>query len=257
MFVDPLAKTFANWSPYNYVLDNPIRLVDPDGKAPTPYEAAIIASHVYGGKNAPKLVGGWKVSNHKFEDVNLRNSDTGLQSNVYERTDKETGVTEYVYASAGTFEWEDVKADIKQLYNGKSEQYSESVANAEIISQEVGTNELTYVGHSLGGGLASANSLKTGDAAITFNAAALSGKTVKNLNLTGNLKTITAYIVNGEFVDFMQGKIGMEAAGTIISLPAPNKYWAPDPVGSPINMKNRIKNHKIGVVIDQLENYHY
>jgi len=32
--VDPLAEDFASWSPYNYVLGNPISLVDPDGRAP-------------------------------------------------------------------------------------------------------------------------------------------------------------------------------------------------------------------------------
>ena len=32
--VDPLAADFASWSPYNYVLGNPIMLIDPDGRAP-------------------------------------------------------------------------------------------------------------------------------------------------------------------------------------------------------------------------------
>ena len=32
--VDPLANKFADWNPYNYTLNNPIRLVDPDGAAP-------------------------------------------------------------------------------------------------------------------------------------------------------------------------------------------------------------------------------
>ena len=32
--VDPLAEDYASWSPYNYVLGNPILLTDPDGEAP-------------------------------------------------------------------------------------------------------------------------------------------------------------------------------------------------------------------------------
>jgi RHS repeat-associated protein len=31
---DPLGNKFPNWSPYNYTLNNPVRLVDPDGQAP-------------------------------------------------------------------------------------------------------------------------------------------------------------------------------------------------------------------------------
>lgn len=34
--LDPLASEFSGWSPYNYVLGNPVSLVDPDGRSPGP-----------------------------------------------------------------------------------------------------------------------------------------------------------------------------------------------------------------------------
>jgi uncharacterized protein RhaS with RHS repeats len=34
MSLDPLAHRYLGWNPYNYVLNNPVRLIDPDGMAP-------------------------------------------------------------------------------------------------------------------------------------------------------------------------------------------------------------------------------
>jgi hypothetical protein len=90
-------------------------------------------------------------------------------------------VTEYAYATAGTEDIEkDGVADLVQPL-GASSQYSLSAQNATAISNQLGDIELTYTGHSLGGGLAALNSNLTRRSAVTFNAAGV-GMSTKYLN---------------------------------------------------------------------------
>ena len=118
----------------------------------------------------------------------------------------------------------DVSENAEQLWFGVAEQYLLSTNNAQEISAQLGYSELTFVGHSLGGGLASANALTTGDTGITFNAAGLSDKTKEQLSLFSGNAYIKAFIVQGEIVDQMQTEIGIRAEGIIVTLPPPRPY---------------------------------
>ncbi|MEM9884715.1 MAG: RHS repeat-associated core domain-containing protein [Bacteroidota bacterium] len=56
--VDPLAEEFAPWSPYSYSFNNPIRFVDPDGRAPEEYPIIRITKQKTG-KTADQRVLGY------------------------------------------------------------------------------------------------------------------------------------------------------------------------------------------------------
>ncbi len=209
--VDPLVAKYPSISSYVYCANNPIIFVDPDGQEPTPAEAARMAAHVYVDKKNNILTGGWQVSNRNF-GIQLQ-TDAGLKSLVYERV-VDGKVTEYTYATAGTENWQDWKENGKQPL-GLSDQYHSAAENAKTISKDLGETELTYTGHSLGGGEAAINSLVTdgdgkGRRAITFNAAGVGDITkVKEGTWKTRYKSerkIDAYILRTDPLNTLQNR---------------------------------------------------
>ncbi|SFD18183.1 RHS repeat-associated core domain-containing protein [Pseudoalteromonas denitrificans] len=151
----------------------------------------------------------------------LINEDTGFQAAVYYNSDTKA----YALAFAGTDpnHTGDIIANVHQGTGFPSAQYEQAVQLASAVKGFVGPNRsLTYVGHSLGGGLASAASLLTLRQAITFNAAGLHGNTTARYSIpVGRAKDfIKAYYVKGELLSSVQDSLSAfpRAVGSRIPL---------------------------------------
>jgi RHS repeat-associated protein len=235
--MDPMCEKYYHLSPYIYCGNNPVNYVDPDGKRPKAREAALMAAYAYRDNNAEKYIKelndtGWRVSNYETSIVKNYTHwyENGLQSELFERTIN--GETEYAYAFAGSNSIEDVVEDVIQLV-GMAPQYGVAISNARILSDELGKKELTFVGHSLGGGEASAASMATGRSAITFNPASISKITSLLYNLGGafgvtNYRTVGQRIGNtnlrygGDPINNIQDNLGIGASG--YTIPIYTKY---------------------------------
>ena len=190
---DPLAEKYYAISPYAFCAANPVMFTDPTGMEPTEEEAARIADYVTG-DDLVELIGGWTVSN-EFEIVN---EQSGLKAMYFERTID--GKKEYVLAFSGTDftstdDWENNALQVI----GQSKQYSQAMEIASKRRNEI-PGELTFVGYSLGGGLAAASAYATGGRAITFNAAGVSPFTVN----TASGAKIDAYINYRDELNYYQ-----------------------------------------------------
>jgi hypothetical protein len=156
-------------------------------------------------------------------------SASGFKYNVYKK-EKDDGSFEYTLAYAGTdpdsgkVEFaKDALCDAGNFLGLITPQYIEAAITALGISGE----ELTFVGHSLGGALAALSSKLTGKDAITFNPASLTGE-IKTLASVVSLFRgghITQYraVGNGFFggllgdpVNTIQNLTGRSSQGKVI-----------------------------------------
>ena len=249
--VDPLADhpKQIGLSPYSAFWGNPIYFTDPDGRCPDcPDKVYIpIADHVYteGLKAGMKTSNGWEVMRVDNDEK------TGYRGALYQGTFN--GKTEYIYATQGTnpTSIKDWVNNAQQIF-GASPQYEQSVGFAEQYANSEEYQGVSFTGHSLGGGLASANALATSSKAVTFNSAGLSNATKEKFNLTNKTANISAYVVQGEVLDYYQSKIGLKAEGKVTYLPA---SYVPQisktKVDDVYRLYQRVQNHMMEAVIQR------
>lgn len=147
-------------------------------------------------------VNGWKVIRVDKDD------SSGYLAKLYEKDGH------FAYVTAGTQDAKDWIANGRQNFGYETRQYEQSIGYVKDLQKQYGSN-LVFVGHSLGGGLASANSRATGIDAITFNSAALSDR-YKNGGFPNS--RIAAYINEGDLLDYANKNLlgGQKVEGTII-----------------------------------------
>lgn len=227
-------------------------------EAPTTMDYAKLSRAVYG-SDPPE---GWVKWNDYTDE------ESGFHAALYFHQ----ASFEFVLAFEGTNmsiqEWEDMVDDwrnnVSQGTLGESAQYFEAMKLAEKLA-DWSPYRITFVGHSLGGGLASAAATVTGSPAVTFNAAGLNRSTIEEYLRGRDSPTdvdelvssadVRAYYVEGEILSTVQDWTPMpEALGERIALD-PTGWtevlkWAPWPTA---NVGYRAAMHRISAVIEAMQ----
>lgn len=165
-------------------------------------------------------VNGWKVVK-VFND-----KKTGFCAKLYEKNG------EFVFATAGITltSGKDWYKNIAQHFGLEADLFEQSIAMVQELVEEF--SNLTFVGHSLGGGLASANARATGCPAVLFNPSALNDR--YNLGLPAN---ITTFISNGDILDYVNKMAGATPLCSLCLILLKDLYdlELPDNVTTPIS----------------------
>lgn len=154
---------------------------------------ARLAAHVYGSRPDSILPAGCKVLD-AYED-----SVTGLKAALYD-----IGNNEAICAFAGTRNLNDWIENIKQVV-GLSTQYDKALEYAKMIQKKYPMLDISFVGHSQGGGEAAYCAINQGAQAYTFNPAGLSRITTwKGKSEFTRYNDIHAYIFWNDILDKVQ-----------------------------------------------------
>ena len=245
-------------------LENAAKRIDVDPFAPpepkstpttqNPLDLAKLAAAAYPDHPTPE---GWT----ELTDADLRR--LGLSHEMF--VDARSGFHatlfrsdsgDYVLAYRGSDQARDWIANIQQGAGAPSRQYVLGVSLATNVKEALRTREpdaqLTFVGHSLGGGLASKAAIATQTAAVTFNAAGLSfGETEDALRqaymsfeqLVPEEDLVTSFQVDSDVLSVAQQvSIVGDAAGKHIVIDH-------DAMGSPATGAD----HRVQIVIEDLQ----
>lgn len=139
--------------------------------------------------------------------------ESDFHAEAFVKTDPYSGAENYVIGFKGTESREDWSNNISQGWNGSSEYYNHAREIGRAVA-DFGASPVSFVGHSLGGGLAATASGASGLPAQTFNAAGLHENTLAGLPLANSNFIRNTYV-----------------SGEILSTTQFNRDFAPDALG--------------------------
>ncbi|MFO0417442.1 MAG: hypothetical protein ACK5Y6_09155 [Pseudomonadota bacterium] len=201
------------------------------------------------GARFAKAVGGY------IQEGDLIDKKSGYFGALYYDSHERT----FIYVNRGTNDGPDWITDLKQAPGLQTDQYDGAIELAAKLSELMSykSDRLVFVGHSLGGGLATAQSKATGLPALVFNPAGVNKGTLER-NEAGldRPSNIVSFVVKGEILTKLQaqanGAFGIfgdrlvpEASGQIVELD-PRKDFSPNPI------KEATERHRMLAVIEAL-----
>ncbi len=163
---------------YSYSSNNPVNMIDPDGKKPTWEEARLMAQDIYSNTPGNNLSGGWKLDTMTI-------SGDHMVMGQYSRTTN--GSTEYTLSFKGTdsykdefgnrnpYFYSDWKNNIQQPF-GESNDATAAIAEATRFALKHDGADITTTGHSKGGAEAMLAAVYNNLSSIVFNPARASFK---------------------------------------------------------------------------------
>jgi len=172
------------------------------------------------------LPGGWeRASDDDLRELGLIDSSgnnltriegTDFRADVFVRPDPNnvSGGKEYTIAFRGTTSFapwsSDTEANVGQSLGRDTAYYSQAIEIGERAAL-MSPGPTRIVGHSLGGGMASAAAGAGGFEANTFNAAGLHNNTIAQLERNDEAQ-VNAYFIEGEALSALQDSTGLPAA---------------------------------------------
>lgn len=166
-------------------------------------------------------------------DPKSKNAPLGYAGAMY--YDSNTG--KVIFANRGTnftsgVDW---KNNGENAFGFEAAQFDHAVRLGVDIQRVLG-DTVVFAGHSLGGGLASAQSLATGAQAVTFNSSGVSSGTISRLQLDREFAPrVTGYYIDGEVLSRVQDSFVLDAVAAYYITPYNNVFAAVGVVGDLLN----------------------